>query len=670
MSCKEIIRVGITSIGSGVGQSIINSCRLSEMPLYTVGFGSNPMAFGAYDCDAIDFLPTIYAPEYIDELLKLCEKYKIDVLIPGLDDELYNISLNLERFRNIGVVPIVASPEMIELCRDKVKMSNVLREISSYFVNSYNKQSLLEQYKSNAVTFPLIAKPRSGMASRGVFFINSAEEFDLISDDHVVQEIAMPHAGDVNYKSYMDNLKKGIITQVSEVSVQFVIGKNKNIIGKCATFNKLVNGVPIEVIPFDDEEMWKSLESVMPYFLSIGLQGPINIQGRMTDNGPKFFEMNVRFTGITGLRAIMGFNEVEALIKNFLELELPTQGVELNSKRLGIRQVSDRAIVFGRSAELDKMAIKTGYYPGSRIGISVMVSGATGFLGKSIVEKLVEREDVSYVICLVRDKEKAEDLFKTNSKIKYVTTTEIENGLFNLGNVEVLINAAFATIEYGVPKIVESLDFVNRLLINAGKHHVPAIINISSQAVYGTNYPPLWKEELSPEPLIPYACAKLTSEILTANISSQYKQTCSTSIRLARIIGPGAKRDQLFSIFMSAAWEAGEIKIKGGSQMLDLLDVRDAAEGIVGLLNISATEWKPVYNMGSGFGLNIVKIAEEANAAAKLRGRKGAEIFVEPQDIIMNYGMSIEKIAQDTGWSPKISLRQSFIDSAEAAYSV
>jgi carbamoylphosphate synthase large subunit len=34
-------------------------------------------------------------------------------------------------------------------------------------------------------------------------------------------------------------------------------------------------------------------------------------------NGAKFFEINPRFTGITAVRALLGFNEVEALIRLF-----------------------------------------------------------------------------------------------------------------------------------------------------------------------------------------------------------------------------------------------------------------------------------------------------------------------------------------------------------------
>lgn len=382
------IRVGITSIGSGVGQSIIDSCRLSELPLYTVGFGANVFAFGSYDCDTQDTLPNIYAEEYIVELVNKCKNHKIDILIPGLDDELYTISKNIDSFTRIGVVPIVPSVEVIELCRDKIKMSNILNVISDIFVNSYDRDTLIDKYNKKQIKFPLIAKPRGGYASNGLFVINSEDDFRFINEQHVIQEIAFPCDSDYNYKSYISNLKKGIVSQVSEISVQFVIGKKGNVIGKCATYNKLKNGAPIEVIPYENSDLWATLDAIINYLIKIGLRGPINIQGRNTNNGFKFFEMNARFTGITGLRAIMGFNEVEALIKDFLDINPKVKELKLNDRRIGIRQVANRVIEADRNIELDKVVIGTGYKDWSKKGKTILVTGATGFLGQEIVKKL------------------------------------------------------------------------------------------------------------------------------------------------------------------------------------------------------------------------------------------------------------------------------------------
>ena len=46
-------------------------------------------------------------------------------------------------------------------------------------------------------------------------------------------------------------------------------------------------------------------------------RGPINLQGRITPAGLMFFEMNPRFTGITGNRSQFGFNERSPCSRQF-----------------------------------------------------------------------------------------------------------------------------------------------------------------------------------------------------------------------------------------------------------------------------------------------------------------------------------------------------------------
>ncbi len=65
--------IGISCIGSGVGQSVINSLRLSDLPIKTVGLGTNSFAYGAYDCDCYDYTPNIYSDATFNTLIKILQ---------------------------------------------------------------------------------------------------------------------------------------------------------------------------------------------------------------------------------------------------------------------------------------------------------------------------------------------------------------------------------------------------------------------------------------------------------------------------------------------------------------------------------------------------------------------------------------------------------------------
>ena len=63
--------------------------------------------------------------------------------------------------------------------------------------------------------------------------------------------------------------------------------------------------------------------------------GPSNIQMRVTDEGPVCFEINIRFSGTTPVRARLGFNEVEATLRHYVlnepacDLPVITEGIML-----------------------------------------------------------------------------------------------------------------------------------------------------------------------------------------------------------------------------------------------------------------------------------------------------------------------------------------------------
>ena len=60
--------------------------------------------------------------------------------------------------------------------------------------------------------------------------------------------------------------------------------------------------------------------------------GPLNIQLRLHENIPVCFELNVRFSGTTPIRARFGYNDVLAMIKEYVLNEDPRVAIRPASK--------------------------------------------------------------------------------------------------------------------------------------------------------------------------------------------------------------------------------------------------------------------------------------------------------------------------------------------------
>jgi nucleoside-diphosphate-sugar epimerase/carbamoylphosphate synthase large subunit len=658
------IGIAVTSVGSGIGQSIVQSCRLSHLPLFIVGFDLNPFAFGAYDCDSQQTVPKVTSPEYIDKLLSSCVEFGVSLLIPGLDSELLLISKNKKRFEDKGIRVLVADPPFIQLCRDKILWSCELHSKTNAIIPCYDYNKIESLIKAGEVKYPLIAKPKDGSASAGVRIINSERSLHKLNDSFVIQPYIFPADNDPYYETLKNAVENEIFLQIAEVSVQYAISRDKQILGKMASYNRLKDGVPIEIVPVEDQRIWDTLEDLFPYLYEKGMYGPVNFQGRMTEKGPIFFEMNGRFTGITGLRSMMGFNEVEVLIKHILEINGNgvRHRIENNPRRIGIRQVSDRTVNSSNYRYLSEKLKSYNLNTGHTKKEALLITGATGWLGKQIVNALFERDIYETIILLVRNNRGSEfnnRLFDTR-RIRIVQTSEYLNGTWSIGRIDTILHLASGRSPDGAEAIADGLKFTEQLVTDAALFQIPAFINISSQSVYGLKQKPLWSESLPLAPETPYAMAKTASEYMVESLRRHNRPTHTTSLRLSRLYGygEGMRWSELPHQFAHRAVKGEKLIIQGGNQRFDLIHIDDAVEAIIQVLGSDPQTWRTVYNLGCGTSIGIVEIAEHAIESAKNAGCSGASVEIVPDSNSMEFGMTMDLFQQDFNWVPRVSIKE------------
>lgn len=653
-------RIAISCIGSGVGQSVINSLKNTNLPFYTLGLGTNPYAFGAYECDAYDYTKSIYEDGFIDELIEKCKAYKIDLVVPGLDDEALFYAQNIERFNEAGIKTIVSDTSLIELCRDKERMSEVLNPIVDIFVKSYKKETLQEDIKNGIVEFPFIAKPRDGFASRGIEIIRDENDLKNIQDYHIIQELAVPINTDPYYDYFQKQIQKNNNPQVAEISIQLVYGENQNLIGKMASYNKLHNGIPIEILPYDHPEMWKAIDQLAIELLRLGLRGPINIQGRMTEKGLKVFEMNPRFTGITGLRSLMGFNEVEACVKEFLGVDKGQNQIRFNQLKFGIRQTADKAVLIDKNDKILEQFNQLHPNLKKQVKPVLLVTGATGFLGNSLIEQL-EKENHFEIWLLGTNKTKLTQMY--GSKYNLYDYNDFENDRIHLGFVDTLIHLGFARPHKSNQDIANSVARSIKLFTKASFHHIPYIINISSQSVYGSASDKAWTEESPIQPETTYAQAKYAVEESLINLNSFNIHGKYTSLRITGITGYSKQSrgvDFLQKMIMNAK-EDFFIKVYGGEQFLSRIDIEDASQALLKLINNRFKIESNCYNLSSNDLKKVVDYAEIIKKLFKKYLNQKINVKIE-DDKISNFKsiMLDSKLFYNTfNWWPKVKADES-----------
>lgn len=424
-------------MGSGIGQSIVDALRLCGNSYRIIGFDANLLAYGGFFCDVFYKTMPNQKAGYIESLIDICKREGIKIIIPGLDDELILLSRAKKQFEDNNIWVLVSPESLIEICLNKKRLSQKLNPLFPEIVASFFPEEAKIEIEKGRIHFPLIAKPLRGAGSKGISLIQNLLELGKISKDFIIQPFVFADENDSDSFFLLEGIEKREIFQVAEISVQYLISKRGKILGRMATRHKLKNGVPIEIIPIDNPFVWKSTHKIVEYLISLGAYGPINLQGRHHSNQFYIFKINPRFTGITGLRAKMGFNEVEASIIDYLGTNQShiKRVLDYNTNHFGVRQVND--VKFSTCIK----SFATEYIKNKKINYSkhqkkvFLLTGATGYVGQNLLRKLIKSLEIKQIITVVRDKGKVESVFGSieNSKIKYSFYNKIPVQNWNLG---------------------------------------------------------------------------------------------------------------------------------------------------------------------------------------------------------------------------------------------
>lgn len=291
-----MFNIAVTGVGGGVGQSILKS--LENSGYNVIALDGEVLAAGLYASSKSYLIPYASSPDYLEALLKICKKEKIDLLFPGLDAELMPLSLNSDAFKAIGTTVMVSRPEVIEISDNKQETYDKLMAKGVVVPFTFPMGKFIPKEED----FPLIIKQKVGGArSKNIFLTRNQKDWEVTVDkigDNFVDYIVMEYIEGDEYTCGSINLNntcKGVIVM-------------KRILRDGDTHKCF--SVKNEVI---ENAVKKVVEAIKPF-------GGCNVQLRMKNNIPYIFEINARCSGTTGARTLCGFNEpkmiADYLLKN------------------------------------------------------------------------------------------------------------------------------------------------------------------------------------------------------------------------------------------------------------------------------------------------------------------------------------------------------------------
>lgn len=125
-------------------------------------------------------VPAVADPRYFEVLLERCREAKVRLLISLNDFELPGLAREAPRLRAAGVIPVVSSPEIVDLCFDKWATFRRLRELKVPAPETaLGLGAGLAALSAGRLRYPVFVKPRWGTASVCVEPVRDEAELSL-----------------------------------------------------------------------------------------------------------------------------------------------------------------------------------------------------------------------------------------------------------------------------------------------------------------------------------------------------------------------------------------------------------------------------------------------------------------------------------------------------------
>ncbi len=271
--------MNILILAAGTRNKIVQYFRRTLADIGTiVAADASPLGPAIYDADKYYIVPPITTPDYLEVILDICKKEKINGVLSLIDPELSLLAAHEADFENVGTKVIGSSYELCEMSLDKYRMYEWLKTHGYRCARSWmDKETFYSAVEAGEVSYPVFVKPVCGSASVSISKVYDRDTVELL----------FAHEDGLMIQEFLDGQEIG-----ADVYIDMISGEVVSIFTKKKL--KMRAGETDKAVSFKDEKLFTLIEKIVA---EAGYRGQIDID--IFDVGGEYYisEVNPRFGG-------------------------------------------------------------------------------------------------------------------------------------------------------------------------------------------------------------------------------------------------------------------------------------------------------------------------------------------------------------------------------------
>lgn len=328
------ITVMLTASGSQFAPGIIKCLKKNgERKITVIGGDMGADLSNRFLVDRFYQIPSAKAADYVQKVVEICEKEKVDILIPQMSAELSPYLEHIELFERVGTTVSMTLNENVNIANNKLKLFQFLTRCG-VSVPRYECVYSIREFDDAIVRLgyperPVCVKMTESSGSRGVRIIDDKKSrFDLFA----LEKPASLYISLKDMRTVLlepEQFPELLLMQYlpgDEYSVDLLADKGKILYIAGRRNPVVLMSIPQETIIEKNEQAYEIANQVVS---NLHLDGNIGLDFIFDDDGnAQLIEVNPRLDATIALFAAAGLNFPYLRVKQLLREPLPKVDVQ------------------------------------------------------------------------------------------------------------------------------------------------------------------------------------------------------------------------------------------------------------------------------------------------------------------------------------------------------